>query len=129
MGRVSGFVSAWTLLLFFLVQFAAQQRRIAADARELRENTRSLQHEMARRSEAEQRLIQIQKVEAMGQLTGGIAHDFNNLLAAVIGNLELLRRRATLEPKATRWLDNALAAAERGTRLTSQLLVFSRTSA
>src|SRR5438270_124050 len=64
-------------------------------------------------------------MEALGQLTGGIAHDFNNLLTVVVGGLDIISRRAT-EPKLKRYADNALAAAERGARLTGQLLAFSR---
>ncbi|TMQ09942.1 MAG: PAS domain S-box protein [Deltaproteobacteria bacterium] len=70
-------------------------------------------------------LRQAQKLEAIGQLTGGVAHDFNNLLTAVIGNLELLRRRVA-EPPARRLIDNAHRAAERGARLTESLLAFAR---
>src|SRR5262249_28553176 len=72
------------------------------------------------------RLVQSQKVEALGQLTGGIAHDFNNLLAVVIGNLDLLRGSPRLDDRSTKFLDNALTAAGRGTQVASQLLVLSR---
>ena len=65
-------------------------------------------------------------MEAIGQLTGGLAHDFNNLLTAVVGNLDLIRTRST-EPTIRRWAENAFKAAERGSKLTSQLLAFSRT--
>ena len=65
-------------------------------------------------------------MEAVGQLTGGLAHDFNNLLTAVVGNLDLIRARAT-EPRITRLAENAFKAAERGSKLTAQLLAFSRT--
>ena len=81
--------------------------------------------EIAERERAETRLVQAQKMEAVGQLTGGIAHDFNNLLTAVIGSLDLLMRR-TEEEKLRRLAGNALQAAERGAKLTAQLLAFSR---
>ena len=64
-------------------------------------------------------------MEALGQLTGGIAHDFNNLLTVVVGGLDIITKRAD-EPKLKRYAENALAAAERGARLTGQLLAFSR---
>jgi CheY-like chemotaxis protein len=64
-------------------------------------------------------------MEAIGRLTGGIAHDFNNLLTAVIGNLELVEARNT-DSRAARLLGAARQAAERGARLTAQLLAFSR---
>jgi PAS domain S-box-containing protein len=71
-------------------------------------------------------LAQTQKMEALGQLTGGVAHDFNNLLQALSGYLELIRRQPTDAARVARWADNALLASERGTRLTGQLLAFSR---
>jgi signal transduction histidine kinase len=79
----------------------------------------------ARVSEATERLVQAQKMEALGQLTGGLAHDFNNLLTAVLGNLAMLRR-TTLDDRQARLAVNAEAAGERGARLTQQLLAFSR---
>src|SRR5207248_3174487 len=74
---------------------------------------------------AQEQLRQSQKMEALGQLTGGIAHDFNNLLTVVVGGLDIIVKRAA-EPKVKRYAENALAAAERGARLTGQLLAFSR---
>jgi len=74
---------------------------------------------------AQEQLRQSQKMEALGQLTGGIAHDFNNLLTVVVGGLDIISKRAE-EGKIKRYADNALAAAERGARLTGQLLAFSR---
>jgi PAS domain S-box-containing protein len=74
---------------------------------------------------AQEQLRQSQKMEALGQLTGGIAHDFNNLLTVVVGGLDLIARRET-DPKLQRYAQNALEAAERGARLTAQLLAFSR---
>jgi signal transduction histidine kinase len=85
-----------------------------------------LKREIAQRQAAEAALIQSQKMEAVGHLTGGLAHDFNNLLTAIVGNLDLIRRR-TNEPNVLRLAENALKAAARGSKLTAQLLVFSRT--
>jgi PAS domain S-box-containing protein len=75
---------------------------------------------------AEEALRQSQKMEAVGQLTGGIAHDFNNLLGAVVGCLDLIRRKPMDSEKVRRFAEAGLEAAERGTRLTGQLLAFSR---
>ena len=74
---------------------------------------------------AQEQLRQSQKMEALGQLTGGIAHDFNNLLTVVVGGLDIISKRAA-DAKLKRYAENALAAAERGARLTGQLLAFSR---
>jgi len=76
---------------------------------------------------AEEALKQSQKMQALGQLAGGIAHDFNNLLAAVVGSLDLLQRRTLMDERSTRFLEAARAAADRGAKLTSQLLAFART--
>ena len=74
---------------------------------------------------AQEQLRQSQKMEALGQLTGGIAHDFNNLLTVVVGGLDIVAKRAE-DAKLKRYAENALSAAERGARLTGQLLAFSR---
>ena len=70
--------------------------------------------------------LQSQKLEAIGQLTGGIAHDFNNLLSAVLGSLELLRKRLPDDPRAVALLENAAQGAQRGTTLTKRMLAFAR---
>jgi len=81
--------------------------------------------ETERRQQAEAALLQAQKLEALGRLTGGVAHDFNNLLAAVLGSLELLETHVTGE-RPKRFLATARQAAERGARLTAQMLAFAR---
>ena len=76
--------------------------------------------------QAQQALFQTQKMESIGQLTGGIAHDFNNLLTAILGSLELLRKRIPNDPRALALLQNALHGAERGATLTQRMLAFAR---
>jgi PAS domain S-box-containing protein len=71
-------------------------------------------------------LFQSQKMEAIGQLTGGLAHDFNNLLMAVLGSLELLRKRIPAQSQQLRLLDNAILGAKRGAILTKRMLAFAR---
>ena len=77
--------------------------------------------------EQEARLRQVQKMEAVGQLTGGIAHDFNNMLAVVLGGLELAKRNLADHPgQVGRHIDNAVEGANRAATLTRRLLAFSR---
>jgi len=74
-----------------------------------------------------QALFHSQKLDAIGQLTGGVAHDFNNLLMAVLGSLELLRKRLPDDDaKAMSLLNNAVLGAQRGAILTQRLLAFRR---
>lgn len=82
--------------------------------------------EKTARIKAEQALLQVQKMEALGNLTGGIAHDFNNLLMAVQGSLDLLRERIPQDPRLMRLVTNAIAGAERGSALTTRMLAFAR---
>ncbi len=83
----------------------------------------SLTNDITGLKEAEERLRQAQKMEAVGQLTGGIAHDFNNLLAVIVGNAELLAdRTGTVDTEVAA----VLRAAGRGAELTQRLLAFSR---
>ncbi|KJC35093.1 response regulator [Bradyrhizobium sp. LTSP857] len=105
---------------------ATLDKQVQARTEELEQANRKLREEVVQRQKAESQLLQSQKMEAVGQLTGGLAHDFNNLLTAVVGNLDLIRARAT-EPRIARLAENAFKAAERGSKLTAQLLAFSRT--
>jgi PAS domain S-box-containing protein len=93
--------------------------KITRDLTERREAQRQLE-------QAREAFFQAQKIEAVGQLTGGVAHDFNNLLMAVLGSLELLRRRVADDPRITRLIDNAEQAAHRGAALTQRMLAFAR---
>jgi signal transduction histidine kinase/CheY-like chemotaxis protein len=86
---------------------------------------RRLEVEIREREQAESALRQAQRMEAIGQLTGGIAHDFNNLLMVVSANAAMLNETAQDDPVRRR-VTAIMQAAERGERLTRQLLAFSR---
>jgi PAS domain S-box-containing protein len=93
--------------------------KITRDLTERRESQLALE-------QARQALFQSQKLEAIGQLTGGIAHDFNNLLMAILGSLELVRKRVPEDPRITPFVDNAMQGAQRGVSLTQRMLAFAR---
>lgn len=83
----------------------------------------------AQLGEAQQELLQHQKMEAVGQLAAGLAHDVNNILGAVMGSFELISRRASTPDKVKSLAAVGIEAVERGSRLTGQLLAFSRLEA
>ena len=93
--------------------------KITRDLTERREAQRVL-------DEAREAIIQTQKMEAIGKLTGGVAHDFNNLLAVIVGSLDLAQRRLASGADISRYLDNAMTAADRGATLTQRMLAFAR---
>ncbi|WP_051503907.1 hybrid sensor histidine kinase/response regulator [Sphingomonas jaspsi] len=101
----------------------------ASDVTEAKEAEFALQRLVDERTadleQTQDQLRQAQKMEALGQLTGGIAHDFNNLLTVVVGGLDLIAKRVE-DDRLKRYAESALSAAERGARLTAQLLAFSR---
>ena len=88
--------------------------------------TSQLRAEVAAREKTQSQLLQSQKMESVGQLTGGIAHDFNNLLMAIMGSLEILRKRMPDEPAIRRLIDAAMQGATRGASLTQRMLAFAR---
>ncbi|AHF03511.1 histidine kinase [Marichromatium purpuratum 984] len=86
----------------------------------------AVMNDITDKKRTEDELRQVQKLEAIGQLTGGIAHDFNNLLAVVMGNLQLVERRVHDNERVRTNVCNALEATARGAELTRQLLAFAR---
>ncbi|SDQ77668.1 PAS domain-containing protein [Pseudoxanthomonas sp. CF125] len=80
--------------------------------------------EQARLAEAEARVRQAQKIEAIGQLTGGVAHDFNNLLMVISGGLEVMDELAPARREKV--IAGMRQAVEKGAGLSRQLLAFSR---
>jgi signal transduction histidine kinase/ActR/RegA family two-component response regulator len=115
------------LLLLLAVRIALNraQQEEAALARLQAESEQRAASE-ARREEAEAALRQAQKMEAIGQMTGGVAHDFNNLLTVIIGNLDMVASAMVWPEGIKKQLATALKAAQRGGRLTQQLLAFAR---
>jgi signal transduction histidine kinase/CheY-like chemotaxis protein len=122
--RIVLFVSLAALAALGTFAILLQRRRLAEV---LRANAR-LKAEADSRERAEAQTRQLQKMEAVGQLTGGIAHDFNNMLAIVIGSLDIVRRRLPegLDSRISDGIANATEGAQRAAQLTARLLAFSR---
>src|SRR5262245_10092307 len=112
--------------LFLLLVAGYEMRSLATSEASLRDKSESLEHSMAERAAMEKRLVQSQKLEAVGQLTGGIAHDFNNLLLVVIGNLDLLKDTVPQGSPELDLIESSLTAALAGSELSNSLLTFSR---
>ncbi len=114
-GRVAALVSAFAVLVAYLREVESLQ--VASDL-----SAEQLQS-------AETKLRQSQKMEAVGQLTGGIAHDFNNLLMIMTSSFEMIARRPDDRVRVAKMTASGLQAADRGARLTRQLLSFARRQA
>lgn len=92
----------------------------------VRERTAQLAEEAGQRRAAEEKLHQVQKMEAIGQLAGGIAHDFNNLLTVINGYAHMLKGALRENDPAVKTADLILSAGNRAAQMTAQLLAFSR---
>ena len=105
----------------------ALEQAVRERTQALWEANQALKAEAAEREAAEAQLRQVQKMEAVGQLTGGIAHDFNNMLAVVVGGIDLaLRRLGGPKREVSHHLNNAMEGATRAAALTRRLLSFAR---
>ena len=137
--QVAGVLAAFGALLvlgaaalgWLTVRSLAEAAVAEAEAAAARDRAEELAGAVAQATDElrvqEARLRQVQKMEAVGQLTGGIAHDFNNMLAVITGGLELAGRALTLNPDAARrHIDSAAEGADRAAALTRRLLAFSR---
>ena len=104
------------------------ERKILED--EFRELTRTLEkrveQEVAAREAAQTRLAHAQKLQSIGELTGGVAHDFNNLLTVITGTIDILREGVADRPALAAIVRTIGQAADRGAKLTSNLLAFAR---
>jgi signal transduction histidine kinase len=105
------------------------ESRVQERTAELAAANRQLLAQIEEREKVESTLRQMQRLEAVGQLTSGVAHDFNNLLTVVLGNIGFLEKGLAgigVDGKLAQRLSYMRAAAERGAKLTDQLLSFSR---
>ncbi len=96
--------------------------RCWGDAEERRERARA---EKAVR-ESEERHLQVQKMESLGNLAGGIAHDFNNILAVINGYSELILNLPQADEQVKRFAEEINRGGERATKLVRQMLMFAR---
>jgi signal transduction histidine kinase/CheY-like chemotaxis protein/streptogramin lyase len=105
--------------LYGVFRFFSQKRQAAFLEKQVTERTRQLKA-------AQQRLIQAQKMEAIGTLAGGIAHDFNNILGAIVGYSELALEDLAEGTLVRDNVQRALTGAKRAADLVKQILAFSR---
>ncbi|WP_210529862.1 PAS domain-containing hybrid sensor histidine kinase/response regulator [Rubellimicrobium arenae] len=117
-----------------MVVDATERRAYERELLDERERARKTAEELARlNADLETRveartadLVQLRKIESLGQLTGGVAHDMNNLLTPIVTCLDILSRSTNLSPRQERLLGGATEAAERARILVSRMLTFAR---
>ncbi|SHM13372.1 response regulator [Phytopseudomonas punonensis] len=116
------------LSLVFVEDVTEHRRRERLQKAQLDDATNQLAHEVAERARTEAQLLQMQKMEALGNLTGGIAHDFNNMLTGIITSLELIQKRVAEQrlDRVQLYTDAALNSAMSAAALTHRLLAFAR---
>lgn len=122
---------AGLLLLGIGALMVVAVRNAISELRQSRDEARTahtqVQEEMTARISAESKVRQMQKMEAIGQITGGVAHDFNNMLAVIMSALQLARRRLERgEQGAEKFIEAGMDGARRAAALTSRLLAFAR---
>jgi PAS domain S-box-containing protein len=112
---------------FYAVGRDITEERAAGEA--LAQRNRELAEQIEEREKVEATLRQLQRLEAVGQLTSGVAHDFNNLLTVILGNIGFVERalaKHSVVDQVPERLNHMRTAAERGAKLTAQMLAFSR---
>jgi len=128
--RWGSFATLFCVILlgaYGLVFARRRVREVEAAHESLTATNQTLRDEIATRQAAEQQVRQMQKMEAVGQLTGGIAHDFNNMLAIIISAMNLAHRKLSRgDSDIGKFIDAASDAAGRAANLTARLLAFAR---
>ncbi len=128
--RIGSFAALLAIFLLGAYTIRLSRRRfreVVVAQEELMRKNIELGNEIRTRETAESQIRQMQKMEAVGQLTGGIAHDFNNMLAVIMSAMNLAQRKlARGEHDIAKFLEAAVDAASRAANLTARLLAFSR---
>lgn len=126
-GSFAALLAIFVLGVYTVLESHRRFREVAAAQDELSRKNTALTSEIQTREKAESQIRQMQKMEAVGQLTGGIAHDFNNMLAVIISAMNLAQRKlARGENDIDKFVEAATDAATRAANLTARLLAFSR---
>jgi signal transduction histidine kinase/ActR/RegA family two-component response regulator len=126
-GSMSALRAVFLLAAYTVRESRRRFREVTVAQDELMRKNIALGNEIQTREKAESQIRQMQKMEAVGQLTGGIAHDFNNMLAVIISAMNLAQRKlARGEHDVAKFVEAATDAATRAANLTARLLAFSR---
>ncbi|MCZ8547465.1 CHASE3 domain-containing protein [Mesorhizobium qingshengii] len=126
-GSLAALLAIFLLGAYTIRESRCRFREVAVAQEELMHKNIALGNEIRTREKAESQIRQMQKMEAVGQLTGGIAHDFNNMLAVIISAMNLAQRKlARGENDIAKFIEAATDAATRAANLTARLLAFSR---
>ncbi|WJI36622.1 MULTISPECIES: CHASE3 domain-containing protein [Mesorhizobium] len=126
-GSLAALLAIFLLGVYTIRESRRRFRDVVVGQEELMRKNIELGNEIQTREKAESQIRQMQKMEAVGQLTGGIAHDFNNMLAVIISAMNLAQRKLKRgEYDLEKLIEAATDAASRAAKLTSRLLAFSR---
>ncbi|MEO5755889.1 MAG: CHASE3 domain-containing protein [Mesorhizobium sp.] len=126
-GSLAALLAIFLLGAYTIRESRRRFREVVTAQDELTRKNVALSNEILTREKAESQIRQMQKMEAVGQLTGGIAHDFNNMLAVIISAMNLAQRKlARGEHDIAKFIEAATDAATRAANLTARLLAFSR---